>query len=313
MSTERFSKVSDSASGSAERLSEANAAESETSLTAAGASPGNTHLQSSQSPPHEYAQQVKETENRIIRNLLLGQDGCSVSTECEPTTDQLLYPGAVAAIDWLEEGGLVEWDSIHGEHERFRLHDLQHQAKLKNEPVPYEIAGQTTLLYPLGIASGRQQRMTYRLEWPGVTLAFSTSATDARLHANLHLIITGEACLLQGAQTSRMLATDILTELGGMVKDFWTKRIDVCLDVPGFDLNDWLLPAFAQQHFLTNASKWNPWDGKQGCTGFTVGSRRRASLNVYDKLKQTAAIRSVSIGDAAESLGRFPSECSHPV
>lgn len=118
-------------------------------------------------------------------------------------------------------------------------------------------------------------------------VAFSEKSSDQRQHANLLVKITGEACLLRGAIETRDLVHAMLDEMGGGITDSWLRRIDFCLDVPELSLDEWLLPAFSNEQFLTSAQRWNAWSGKQGCSGFTVGNPKSVSLNVYDKLRHT--------------------------
>ena len=242
----------------------------------AGASAGNTHLLSSQwsdvSSPL--------TTEKIILSLVLHPDAYS-----GPVVQSDSYPGAVFSIDWLETGGLVHWyettDTLR------QIERLREAAKAGNEPEPYVLGNQEVLVQPTGIGSGKQQHLSYRIEWPGVMLAFDTRNQDSRQHANFYLKIMGQACLVDGALATLAKAEEIIKELGGTLHDDWVKRIDLALDLPDVDLQEVFLPAFRETHFVASGSQWNAWDGKQGCTGFTIGTQSRCKLNVYDKLAET--------------------------
>jgi|GEM_PF-1807802 len=267
--------------GSPERVSDANAAgtPSDSGEAGPGASLSNTHLASSRKASQ--SPELDAFHQKLAEERLFSADGYSGPVDCPE-----LFPRAVVAIDWLEESMRITWDETSDE-PLFRLQELVETARDNNSPEQYELAGQLVSVHPIGIGSGRQQRLEFRLDWPGVMLAFSRKGGQDRQHANLQLKITGEACLLIGAMKCRQQAEQMIEELGGYSTDRWIRRIDVCLDLPDVDLCEWMLPAFLDQRFLSSASRWNPWDGRQGCSGFTVGNMKSLTLNVYDKLRST--------------------------
>ena len=143
------------------------------------------------------------------------------------------------------------------------------------------------LLYPKGMGTGKQSRLEYRLEYAGITVAASSRDKADRKLSNFYYKIPGEVCLLMGAAEARKIVQEIAASLGGVLTDEWVRRIDVCCDLADVNLREELMVAFDQGHFLSTAKQWNAWDGSRGKTGFTVGSRGRVLLNVYDKLLDT--------------------------
>lgn len=196
------------------------------------------------------------------------------------------FDNAVFAIDWLETAGCVRWDDTRSRQEFIRLLDLQNLARINNAPEPVQFGPHAGYLHPRGIGSGRQTRLPYRFEFHGIMLALSPSEDSSRQFNNYYLKIPGSACLVFGARESWQMAHDVVRELGGELDDEWLRRLDLCVDLPGYALADVLQPAFDAGQFLTSAKNWNPWDGVGGKTGFTVGSRKSLSLNVYDKLAE---------------------------
>ena len=75
--------------------------------------------------------------------------------------------------------------------------------------------------------------------------------------------------------------------MGGQLVDEWFRRIDVCLDLPGVDVGEELVPAAHNDQFVASGKRWKRHDTDQGKTGFEVGSRNALFLRVYDKLLQT--------------------------
>jgi hypothetical protein len=194
------------------------------------------------------------------------------------------FPGltAVAEIDWLELAGCVEWDNSR-EDRFFRLEQVMQAAREAKREQPYALAGHSLNVFGAGMGTGRQARLPYRVEWAGVTLGFADRPAPRRNLNNVYIKIPGRACLLLGALQARDAGHAMIADLGGKLMDEWIRRIDLCLDVTDLDLREELFPAFLEERFITTAVNWNPWMGKGGPTGFSVGRGSRASLNVYDK------------------------------
>lgn len=232
---------------------------------AAGTRPSNTYLQTRQSGA--------------------GCPSLSSSPPCDSTFTHSSF-SSVFAIDWWESSGVVEWHSPVAAPFFHRLHDHQRQAREWKSSVPVEFGRRSMLLRESGMGRGRQAHLEFVMECGPMMLAFSTREKASRKLANLYLKIPGEACLLWGAEQTRDEIISLLREHGGVLVDEWVRRIDLCLDLPGCDLRESLMPAFEAGQFLTSAKKWNLWDGVDGKTGFTFGSRPGLLLNVYDKLRE---------------------------
>ena len=120
----------------------------------AGASPGNTHLLSSQ------GDDLPLFDTPLCEQALTSEDGYS-----GPLSVTDLYPSAVLAYDWLELGGLARWDQDNKT--LMQLERIHEQAVELKEPLPYVLAGQELLVLPRGMGSGRQERLSIVLEWQG--------------------------------------------------------------------------------------------------------------------------------------------------
>lgn len=124
-------------SDSPERLSEANAAGSLSldGAAAASSSPSNTNLLDSHkgNKNDELAPLIRMAYD----TMLLNEQGYSGPIETAELT-----PGAIAAIDWLEESSLVQWDSAESESFFDLYGELQSRAREERTPQQYELAGQ---------------------------------------------------------------------------------------------------------------------------------------------------------------------------
>lgn len=161
---------------------------------------------------------------------------------------------------------------------------MQIAARQAKQPQLITLGPMTGLLHGQGIGSGNQTHLEYRFDWRGVLFAISQRKEPSRQLSNFYLKISGEPCLIEGAVEARKMVLEVVKVLGGVMLDEWPRRLDVCLDLPGTNLNDDLQPAFERGQFLTSAKKWNPFDGREGKTGFVVGSRALVRCIVYDKL-----------------------------
>lgn len=210
----------------------------------------------------------------------LGITGHENSQSCD------LIPGAVFSIDYLETGGLVAWEEDRSHVPMHHLLSLRQSAKERGEAEPYQLAGRDVLVYGSGIGNGKRAHMDLRIELPGVRLGLAYRQSDRRGNANFYLNVTGEACVIDGALRIHDWVHQTLEELGGDLRDEWMKRIDICLDLPGIGLQDWMGPAFHNGHFKTASREWGCHEGKEGKHGLVLptGSCR---LSIYDKLRET--------------------------
>ncbi|MCA9052937.1 MAG: hypothetical protein KDA75_03825 [Planctomycetaceae bacterium] len=163
---------------------------------------------------------------------------------------------------------------------------VQRRAIQKGEPIAFTIAGQDVMVHPGGIGRGKQARMSIRIEWPGVRIGISYRDTASRQNANFYMNVSGEACVIAGAVESRERAHQVIRALGGEVTDEWVKRIDICVDIADFDMQEWLVPAFVRGHFKSRADDWTLYEGKEGVHGFSL-PMRSVLVKVYDKVKET--------------------------
>jgi hypothetical protein len=192
---------------------------------------------------------------------------------------------SVFAIDWYESGGVIDWNTFDNR-ERFSplLEAQQAAVNDKGRPQLVELAGRSVLVHPRGMGTDRQSRMEYRLEWAGVTIGLSPRLIATRQNANFYLKATGESCVLHGVDEVRRVVEEIVTAIGGTLRDEWVKRIDLCLDLPGLAVQEELQQAFDGEQFLTTFRQWRPFDGVGGKKGFSLFGAGACTVNVYDKL-----------------------------
>jgi len=191
---------------------------------------------------------------------------------------------AIASVDWYEIGGQVTWDDQDSEYEFRKLDHVLRKAQDRKFPEPWTIAGKTVLVYPGGIGSGKQSRMSYRIEWGPLVIGLADRPSESRQLNNFYLKASGEACLLLGMRAILDFQYEIIRSFCGVLSDSWLKRIDLCVDLPGVSVKDHLVPAYLQDQFITSTEDWGAYAGPKGPKGFAFSSSRRIRVNAYDKL-----------------------------
>ncbi|HEY4261850.1 MAG TPA: hypothetical protein VGM98_16890 [Schlesneria sp.] len=188
-------------------------------------------------------------------------------------------------VDWYETAGCIQWgkqsELVFDEIERY-----QNQAIECRREVPCSLGDGQIFVHERGMGSGRGSRLQFRLEWCGVTIGLSPRNEATRQLSNFYLKVPGEACLIHGFDRILGVIYAWLRDWGGQLQDEWIRRLDLCLDVPGLDLQQHIFPA-CDAHQIVSTMQQNSAHGDQigSRTGFTIGSSG-ARLTIYDKLQQ---------------------------
>ncbi len=218
-----------------------------------------------------------------------GRDACPSITH--PHSSHTPFPNrdpkSVFAIDWLEGSACVTWDQSLRSAARQGLDSVQGEAHARSQPVPFDAVGIGGVMYPRGMGVGHEARIEYRLEFKGITIGLALRPEATRQLPNLYYKIPGEACLLVGAVEGRQWVRDFVGSLGGTVHDEWPRRLDLCLDLPGFSFKRNLLSSLRKKHYLTVAHKHQLFSDNHAFTGFKAGKAGSIAVTIYDKLTES--------------------------
>lgn len=185
-------------------------------------------------------------------------------------------------FDWMEVGGIIDWTEAPDE-TFFALDDAIALAPDENNPVPYAIGSHSVLLYPRGIGSGSASRLTYRFDFGHSMIAFAQREAKSRGNYNFYYKIPGTACLVSGAWETRRIIHSMIESMGGCITDEWFRRFDVCLDLPGVDHREKILPAINGNCFIGSALIRENHHVRRESTGVTIRSGQ-VTLRIYDKV-----------------------------
>jgi len=155
----------------------------------------------------------------------------------------------------------------------------------------------------------RQSRMTYRITCGKLTLGINLRENTTRQNSSLVITIPGESCLLYGALAMKVWAHQVIEDLGGVITDEWVRRIDICVDIPGINPGDVLFPACESQQYISTVKKAATFREHSKITGFTIGSRNRLQIQIYDKLNESCGNHDVVYCEAMvqKRWKKFPS------
>lgn len=200
-------------------------------------------------------------------------------------TFTLIQDRVIVDYDWLELGGVVEWNA-----ETETLKEIQKahdNARLSFEPESITLNGYRCILFPKGIGAGRQTRLKYRIGWGKTTLAFDLRENATRRPYNFQLTVPGHECLLRGATAVREWAHQVLELLGGYLVDEWIKRVDICMDIPDVNVAEELMPACVNRQYLTTSNNVKYYGTTTATESFSVGRRNHVELMIYNKTCET--------------------------
>jgi hypothetical protein len=139
------------------------------------------------------------------------------------------------------------------------------------------------LVYPGGMGSGKAVRYEIRFEWLGMTIGLSPRHDATRQLSNFYVKIPGEPCLLHGAKELRQRLTLFLSEFDIVITDEWFRRLDVCLDLAGWNFVEKFAPACEGKQYFGSARSTAPYREGMLTTGFSVKTGA-VDLVIYNKL-----------------------------
>ncbi len=151
------------------------------------------------------------------------------------------------------------------------LESLKHQAQKDEENVPFEIDSTALVMYPYGA-----QMFRYRIRSKDYLLSASPSTTLP----NLKFQMLVESLYENGHETAFKIADDFAKEAGEM-EEVKISRLDLCVDVQGWEMSDDQLHDFVCRSNMKGA--W--WNGDQP-NGFQFG-KGAVLARIYNKTKET--------------------------
>ncbi len=220
---------------------------------------------------------LAESASPSITHSLTRQEG-------KPDRPEEIKVKGIAAVDWWTSSGSVKWATAASDVFEI-LNECRAKSAAAGEPVLLPLGDGLITVQPHGYGSGRKAHFEYVLKWCGVTFAISPRGNSSRQLPNFDLTIPGDPCLQYGFNECRQRILNWIEDWGGEIVDEWTRRLDVCLDLPGIDANAELFPAIERHQYVAVRGKCNLSRVENAYTGVTFGNQT-ATIVIYDKLAE---------------------------
>ncbi len=198
----------------------------------------------------------------------------------------------LAAPDWLDFAGTVEWDRD-PEHleQRNRLERARTDAQKARKAQRLTFPGFTAYVSGKGNAGGNERdsycRFSLGIGLPtakshALTVHLDLREADDRQLYNFRCTMSG-TCWATYGDDAFAIVHWLLENVGGTVTDSWVRRVDYCLDMIGVPFAP-VARAYERQCYTSASLKRGgvAWEGGRP-TGFTVGKGGDLSTTLYDK------------------------------
>lgn len=150
------------------------------------------------------------------------------------------------------------------------------------------------VIMPTGTASdGKGPRYAWRLARDGIKYHIADREEPSSTYPSAKVVIGSLPLMLRTFDELWQVVQRDIENLGGKIVRNTLSRVDVCVDLPGVGVDEFVTKKRADQ-FICRASKGEDYEtvsfnsGRRS-TGFTIGAPGAAlSLNVYDKLHEVS-------------------------
>ena len=138
---------------------------------------------------------------------------------------------------------------------------------------------------PSGVSLGKKGKgmhMAYRLNCEGLVIQIANRSTCNGNAPNVVIRADGMQCLERGARGCLDLGMAIIQGAGGTIHQKKLSRVDMCLDLPGVGMEDFIA-AYKEQRYICRANN----RGYMESNGVTLYlGKHPLQLRIYDKVAQ---------------------------
>ncbi len=169
------------------------------------------------------------------------------------------------------------------------LEGTKRRAQEANEIVEFVSGERVFALRPGGFSTGggKGSFYAYRLEHQGLRFGLTRSREPSGDNANVRVNF-GSLALMEfgGIEACMAIVKDCIKELGGKI--LWDKlgRVDMCVDMAGVDVGEFVELLDAGQ-YVTRAKSWSKYGEGRRTTSIRFGAGK-VVMRVYDKLLESA-------------------------
>ncbi|MBL9095257.1 MAG: hypothetical protein JNL96_28820 [Planctomycetaceae bacterium] len=216
-----------------------------------------------------------------------------VGTKAQPSGPEGEFAGGEDMLEislWIEWG---DWEAL-----RSQLIAAKETAKAQADGAETDrgdvlvMFNEEFLMMPTGTNSdGKGPRFTWRMKKDGRTYCIANQKPGSP-YPTMKVVVGSLPLMLRGAEQIWELVKADVADLGGTIIKDKLSRVDVCIDLPNVNIEDFCAKFRAHQ-FVCRAIGREEYvetslhGAGQKSTGFTIGAGGASlSLNVYDKLHE---------------------------
>lgn len=148
------------------------------------------------------------------------------------------------------------------------------------------------VMMPTGTASdGKGPRYSWRLKRDGITYCIANRESPDSPYPSMKIVVGSLPLMVRSAEQVWEICKRDISNLGGEIVKNVLSRVDVCVDLAGVSVEEFILRKRSRQ-YICRAVAGEEFEASvhtvgERCTGFRIGARGAAlSLNVYDKLHE---------------------------
>lgn len=191
-------------------------------------------------------------------------------TSSNPTT---------GGVDWLGVSVWLGWSVA--AHERF-IDCIETALRKAEESGEVEVieglpCDDLVAVVPFG---GKARGMKYQLQFQGMKVDFSSSRVPGESHPNCSVNIPSTVLMVAGHRGAWSIVEGFLSALGCEVMRTNVKRLDVCVDLAGVDISQFIDLIHADA-YVCRAQKEVQYKSHKRVTGYEMGKNVRC--RIYDK------------------------------
>ena len=192
-------------------------------------------------------------------------------------------------VDYLEVSGWCHWsrethDDLIDKLESLKVEAIANRDAKNGGMALLEMdSGQVIEVLPNAIGKGVVCRYALRIAG-GVRIGITTSREAAESKPNVRVMIPSDPLMVMGHVAAWGAVESVIGELGGQIHRTNVSRIDLCADMVGKHVSEYVKLYLADQ-YIANARTTTIHKDGRNYSGFTIG--KAIKLRVYDKLLES--------------------------
>ena len=206
--------------------------------------------------------------------------GVKLSNTPPPSSKNDEIENWIGAEDWFQYSLYVQWDKNWPELNK-RLKRAKEDAAVEGAPPDFSniyFMGGSAAVGPSGLLAGGAY-YAYKLTYDEVSVLIAERESPHKTYPSVGISISGTGCLYPGVTECYEKANRMIEALGGKIISNKLSRVDICLDMPGVEIEP-LDRAFLEERYICRAVA----KARHSGTGVTIALGKSPLMcRIYDK------------------------------